>query len=157
MEEKFVNLKNTIPTVYWGHHHVHYVKPSDSQLKFGCKWIFQMNNDPLNTGIIVSKCLKNNKVNVLEWASQSCEKCFQFPIKYLCNLCLQTSLSYTCCQEEWARIPANYCDKLVEGYTKRLSQDSLKAMLPNTKEMHVNFWHEESNKNHSKIFFLSLL
>ncbi|KAI4903070.1 hypothetical protein NFI96_003591 [Prochilodus magdalenae] len=26
------------------------------------------------------------------------------------------------CQEEWAKIPANYCEKLVEGYPKRLTQ-----------------------------------
>ena len=42
-----------------------------SQLKLGRKWVFQMDNDPKHTSKVVAKWLKDNKVKVLEWPSQS--------------------------------------------------------------------------------------
>ena len=39
--------------------------------KFGRKWVFQMANDPKHTSKVVAKWLKDNKVKVLEWLSQS--------------------------------------------------------------------------------------
>ena len=41
------------------------------KLKFGRKWVFQMDNDPKHTSKVVAKWLKDNKVKVLEWPSQS--------------------------------------------------------------------------------------
>ena len=41
------------------------------KLKLGRKWIFQMDNDPKHTSKVVAKWLKDNKVKVLEWPSQS--------------------------------------------------------------------------------------
>jgi transposase len=41
------------------------------RLKLGCKWIFQMNNDPKHTSKVLAKWHKDNKVKVLEWPSQS--------------------------------------------------------------------------------------
>ena len=38
--------------------------------KLGCKWVFQMDNDPKHTSKVVAKWLKDNKVKVLEWPSQ---------------------------------------------------------------------------------------
>ena len=35
------------------------------------KWVFQMDNDPKHTYKVVAKWLKDNKVKVLEWPSQS--------------------------------------------------------------------------------------
>ena len=35
------------------------------------KWVFQMDNDPKHTSKVVAKWLKDNKVKVLEWPSQS--------------------------------------------------------------------------------------
>ncbi|KAI4874693.1 hypothetical protein NFI96_021612 [Prochilodus magdalenae] len=48
-----------------------HLKTSAEKLKLGRKWIFQMDNDPKHTAKLVTKWLKDNKVNVLEWPSQS--------------------------------------------------------------------------------------
>ena len=40
-----------------------HLKTSVRKLKLGCKWVFQMDK-------VVAKCLKDNKVKVLEWPSQ---------------------------------------------------------------------------------------
>ena len=39
--------------------------------KLGRKWVFQVDNDPKHTSKVVAKWLKDNKVKVLEWSSQS--------------------------------------------------------------------------------------
>jgi hypothetical protein len=59
------------------------------------KWVFQMDMDPKHTSKIVAKCLKDNKVTVLEWPSQSPDLNPMYP---------------------------TYCGRLVEGYPKRLTQ-----------------------------------
>ena len=41
------------------------------KLKLGCKCVFQMDNDPKHTSKVVVKWLKDNKVKVLEWPTQS--------------------------------------------------------------------------------------
>jgi hypothetical protein len=41
------------------------------KLKLGCKWVFQMDNDPKHTSKVVEKWLKDNKFKVLDWPSQS--------------------------------------------------------------------------------------
>ena len=41
------------------------------KLKLVRKWVFQMDNDPKHTSKVVAKWLKDNKVKVLEWLSQS--------------------------------------------------------------------------------------
>ena len=48
-----------------------HLKTSVRKLKLGRKWVFQMDNDPKHTSKVVAKCLKDNKVKVLEWPSQS--------------------------------------------------------------------------------------
>ena len=48
-----------------------HLKTSVRKLKLGSKWVFQMNNDPKHTIKVVAKWLKDNKVKVLEWPSQS--------------------------------------------------------------------------------------
>lgn len=92
-----------------------------------------MENDPKHTSKIVTKWLKDNKVKVLQWPSQSPD--FN-PIEHLwaelkkrvrakspTNLqrVLQTQLSQFC-QKEWAKISRTYCEKLVEAYPKCLTQ-----------------------------------
>ena len=37
----------------------------------GLKWVFQMDNDPKHTSKVVAKWLKDNKVKVLEFPTQS--------------------------------------------------------------------------------------
>ena len=48
-----------------------HVKTSVRKLKLGREWVFQMDNDPKHTSKVVEKWLKENKVKVLEWPSQS--------------------------------------------------------------------------------------
>ena len=46
-------------------------KTSVRKLKLGRKWVFQMENEPKHTSKVVAKWLKDNKVKVLKWPSQS--------------------------------------------------------------------------------------
>ena len=48
-----------------------HLKTSVKKLNLGCKWVFQMDNEPRHTFKVVAKWLKENKVKVLEWPSQS--------------------------------------------------------------------------------------
>uniref|UniRef100_A0AAZ3QWW3 Tc1-like transposase DDE domain-containing protein n=1 Tax=Oncorhynchus tshawytscha TaxID=74940 RepID=A0AAZ3QWW3_ONCTS len=105
-----------------------HLKTSVKKLNLGRKWVFQMNNDPKHTSKVVAKCLKDNKVKVFEWPSQSPDLS---PIEHLwaeLNKCVRarrpTNLTqlHQLCQEEWAKIHPTYCGKLVEGYQKRLTQ-----------------------------------
>jgi hypothetical protein len=48
-----------------------HLKTSVRKLNLGCKWVFQMDNDPKLSSKVVAKWLKDNKVQVLEWPSQS--------------------------------------------------------------------------------------
>ena len=86
-----------------------------------------MDNDPKHTSKVVAKLLKDNKVKVLEWPSQS--PAFN-PIENLweeLKKCLRarrpTNLTqiHQLCQEEWSKIHPTYCGKFVEGFPKRLT------------------------------------
>ena len=97
------------------------------QLKLGRKWIFQQDNDPKHTAHVVKNLLRHNKIKVLEWPSQSPD--FN-PIENLWNTLKRRVRSkqpktlddlYQYCQEEWEKIPTEYCAKLIENYTKRLT------------------------------------
>ena len=48
-----------------------HLKTSVRKSKLGRKWVFQMDNDPKHTSKVDAKWLKDNKVKVLEWPSQS--------------------------------------------------------------------------------------
>ena len=106
-----------------------HLKTSVKKLKLGRKWVFQMNNVSKHTSKVVAKWLKDSKVNVLEWPSQSPDL---NPIVNWAELKKRmrarrpTNLTqlHQLCQEgpEWAKIHPTYCRKLVEGYPKRLTQ-----------------------------------
>jgi transposase len=48
-----------------------HLKTPVRKLKLGRKSVFQMDNEPKHTSKAVEKWLKENKVKVLEWPSQS--------------------------------------------------------------------------------------
>jgi transposase len=87
-----------------------------------------MDNDPKHTSKVVAKWLKDNKVKVLEWPSQSPDlnpvENLWAEVKKHVRARRPTNLTqlHQLCQEEWANIHTIYCGKLVEGYPKRLTQ-----------------------------------
>ena len=48
-----------------------HLKTSVRKLKLGCKWFFQVDNDPKHTSKVVAEWLKDNQVKELERPSQS--------------------------------------------------------------------------------------
>ena len=105
----------------------HNLKSSARKLKLGRNWIFQQDNDPKHTAHVVTKWLRDNKVKVLAWPSQSPDL---NPIENLWSTLKRRVRSkqpktlddlYQYCQEEWEKIPTEYCAKLIENYPKRLT------------------------------------
>ncbi|CDR17486.1 unnamed protein product [Oncorhynchus mykiss] len=101
---------------------------SQDIIKTWSQWVFQMDIDPKHTSKVVAKWLKDNKVKVLEWPSQSPDlnpmEDLWAELKKRVRTRRPTNLTqlYQLCQEEWAKIHPTYCGKLVEGYSTRLTQ-----------------------------------
>jgi hypothetical protein len=93
-----------------------HLKTLVGKLKLGRKWVFRMDNDTKHTSKVVAKLLKDNKVKVSEWPSDTLKKCVR--ARRPTNL---TQL-HQLCQEELAKIHPTYCGKLVEGYLKHLTK-----------------------------------
>ena len=121
-----------------------HLKTSVRKIKLGRKWIFQIDNDPKHTSKVVAKWLKDNKVKVLEWASQIPDL---NPIEYLWAGLKRhvrgrrpTKLTqlHRLCQEEWAKVHPIYCGKHGEGYPKRLTQVLLGLNVRNCEKLSLN-------------------
>ena len=105
-----------------------HLKTSVRKLRLGRKWVFQMDNDPKHTFKVVAKWLKDNKVKVWEWSSQSPDlnhiEDLWAELKKRVRARKPTNLTqlHQLCHGEWAKIHPIYCGKLVEGYLKRSTQ-----------------------------------
>ena len=71
------------------------------------------------------KWLSENNVNVLQWSSQFLDlnpiENLQRFLKIQIQKRLPANINYlkTICQDEWCKIPTNYCKKVTENYRKR--------------------------------------
>ncbi|XP_057673496.1 ras-related protein Rab-40C isoform X1 [Corythoichthys intestinalis] len=101
--------------------------PSAWALKMRRGWVFQHDNDPKHTARATKEWLRKKHIKVLEWPSQSpdlnpIENLWRELKVYVAQRQPQniTALEEIC-MEEWAKIPATVCEKLVKSYRKRLA------------------------------------
>ena len=122
-QNRWHHEEGEIMWIYWSN-----IKTSVRKFKLGHKWVFQMDSDPKYTSKVVAKWLKDNKVKVLEWPSQSPDLNLiehlwaELKKRVWARRTTKLTQLHQLCQEEWAKIHPTYCGKLVEGYPKHLTQ-----------------------------------
>ncbi len=87
-------------------------------LKLKRTWVMQQDNDPKFTSKSTSEWLKKNKSKVLEWPSQSPDKDLKqsFHARKPSNVAELKQF----CNEEWAKITPQRCERLMVSYRKCL-------------------------------------
>ncbi len=100
------------------------VRPSVCDLKFKRTWGMQQDNDPKHTSKSTSEWLKKNKIKVLEWPNQSLDlnliEMLCYDLKQSCWKTLQCGWIKTILQRRVAKIPPQWCERLIASYHKRL-------------------------------------
>lgn len=102
------------------------LKSSARRLGLGRSWVFQQDNDPKHTSKVVKEWLNQARIKVLEWPSQSPDlnpiENMWTVLKKQVRVRKPTNLVelHQFCQEEWSKIQPEACQKLVDGYQKRL-------------------------------------
>lgn len=102
------------------------LKQSAVKLGLSRRFIFQHDNDPKHTSLLVKNYLQTNKVNVIKWPAQSPDlnpiENMWGDLKKNVHARKPSSLEELerFAKEEWARIPQMKCQRLVDDYNKRL-------------------------------------
>ncbi len=86
----------------------------------------QQDNDPKHTSKSTSELLKKNKMKVLEWPNQSPDlnpiEMLWHDLKQSIHARKPSSVAEwkQFCKEEWAKIPPQWCERLIASYHKCL-------------------------------------
>ncbi len=102
------------------------VRPSVRDLKLKRTWVLQQDNDPKHTSKSTSEWLKKNKMKTLEWPSQSPDlnpiEMLWHDLKKAVHARKPSNVAelQQFCQDEWAKIPPQRCNRLIASYRKRL-------------------------------------
>ncbi len=102
------------------------VRPSVRDLKLKRTWVLQQDNYPKHTSKSTSEWLKKNKMKTLEWPSQSPDlnpiEMLWHDLKKAVHARKPSNVAelQQFCQDEWAKIPPQHCNRLIASYRKCL-------------------------------------